>query len=96
MTSFLPLYSKEIEKIKDELSLQRMKALAESQRVLELERKLFTTDRHLKLSQSENMKLRVSLDELKMKYEPDGTKYVLYPITQLKQSFQNIHLVCSQ
>ncbi|KAG8579059.1 hypothetical protein GDO81_010700 [Engystomops pustulosus] len=63
--------SKEMEKIKDELSLQRMKALAESQRVLELERKLFTTDRHLKLSQSENMKLRVSLDELKMKYEPD-------------------------
>ncbi|KAM4677457.1 protein Spindly isoform 1-T2 [Discoglossus pictus] len=63
--------SKEIEKIKDELSLQRMKALAESQRVLELERKLFTNDRHLKLSQGENMKLRVSLDEIKMKYEPD-------------------------
>ncbi|KAM8973682.1 protein Spindly [Pelodytes ibericus] len=63
--------SKETEKLKDELSLQRMKALAESQRVLELERKLFTNDRHLKLSQSENMKLRVSLDEIKMKYEPD-------------------------
>ncbi|KAE8614453.1 hypothetical protein XENTR_v10008167 [Xenopus tropicalis] len=63
--------SKEIEKIKDELSLQRMKALAESQRVLELERKLFANDRHLKLSQGENMKLRVNLDEMKMKYEPD-------------------------
>lgn len=63
--------SKEIDKIKDELSLQRMKALAESQRVLELERKLFTNERHLKLSQSENMKLRVNLDEIKMKYEPD-------------------------
>ncbi|OCT87812.1 hypothetical protein XELAEV_18021511mg [Xenopus laevis] len=63
--------SKEIDKVKDELSLQRMKALAESQRVLELERKLFTNDRHLKLSQGENMKLRVNLDEMKMKYEPD-------------------------
>ncbi|XP_053574540.1 protein Spindly [Bombina bombina] len=63
--------SKELEKLKDELSLQRMKALAESQRVLELERKLFTNERHLKLSQGENMKLRVSLDEIKMKYEPD-------------------------
>ncbi|KAM5170635.1 protein Spindly isoform 2-T2 [Mantella aurantiaca] len=63
--------SKEMEKLKDELSLQRMKALAESQRVLELERKLFTNDRHLKLSRSENMKLRVNLDEMKMKYEPD-------------------------
>ncbi|KAG8439175.1 hypothetical protein GDO86_005408 [Hymenochirus boettgeri] len=63
--------SKEIDKIKDELSLQRMKALAESQRVLELERKLFANDRHLKLSQGENMKLRVSLDEMKMKYEPE-------------------------
>lgn len=63
--------NKEIEKIKDELSLQRMKALAESQRVLELERKLFTNERHLKLCQSENMKLRINLDELKIKYEPD-------------------------
>ncbi|XP_078509503.1 protein Spindly [Lissotriton helveticus] len=63
--------NKEIEKIKDELSLQRMKALAESQRVLELERKLFTNERHLKLCQSENMKLRINLDEVKMKYEPD-------------------------
>ncbi|XP_068133511.1 protein Spindly isoform X2 [Hyperolius riggenbachi] len=65
--------SKEIEKMKDELSLQRMKALAESQRVLELERKLFTNERHLTVSKSENMKLRVCLDELKMKYEPDET-----------------------
>ncbi|KAM9311583.1 protein Spindly [Gastrophryne carolinensis] len=63
--------SKEAEKMKDELSLQRMKALAESQHVLELERKLFTNERHLKLSKSENMKLRVTLDELKMKYEPE-------------------------
>ncbi|XP_073445580.1 protein Spindly isoform X11 [Dendrobates tinctorius] len=63
--------NKEMEKLKDELSLQRMKALAEGHRVLELERKLFNTDRHLKLSQSENMKLRISLDELRMKYEPD-------------------------
>ncbi|XP_069620013.1 protein Spindly isoform X5 [Ranitomeya imitator] len=63
--------NKEMEKLKDELSLQRMKALAESHRVLELERKLFNTDRHLKLSQSENMNLRIGLDELRMKYEPD-------------------------
>ncbi|XP_023361986.1 protein Spindly isoform X1 [Sarcophilus harrisii] len=63
--------NKEIEKIRDELSLQRMKALYESQRVLEVERKLFTNERHLQLFQSENMNLRVKLDELKMKYEPE-------------------------
>ncbi|XP_030078336.1 protein Spindly [Microcaecilia unicolor] len=61
---------KENEKIKDELYLQRMKSLTESQRVLELERKLFTNDEQLQRWQSENMKLRVTLDELKMKYEP--------------------------
>ncbi|XP_029468864.1 protein Spindly [Rhinatrema bivittatum] len=65
---------KENEKIKDELSLQMMKALTESQRVLELERKLFVNDGHLKHCQSENMKLRVTLDELKMKYEPETAK----------------------
>ncbi|XP_051834842.1 protein Spindly isoform X2 [Antechinus flavipes] len=63
--------NKEIEKVRDELSLQRMKALYESQRVLEVERKLFTNERHLQLFQSENMNLRVKLDELKMKYEPE-------------------------
>ncbi|XP_071614458.1 protein Spindly isoform X1 [Heliangelus exortis] len=70
--------NKETEALKNELSLQRMKALYESQRVLEVERKLFTNERHLQACQSENMNLRVMLDELKMKYEPEellkGTK----------------------
>lgn len=52
-----------------------MKALYESQRVLEVERKLFTNERHLQACQSENMNLRVMLDELKMKYEPEGKYY---------------------
>ncbi|XP_064314993.1 protein Spindly isoform X1 [Phalacrocorax carbo] len=63
--------NKETESLKNELSLQRMKALYESQRVLEVERKLFTNERHLQACQSENMNLRVMLDELKMKYEPE-------------------------
>ncbi|XP_054697889.1 protein Spindly isoform X3 [Grus americana] len=70
--------NKETETLKNELSLQRMKALYESQRVLEVERKLFANERHLQACQSENMNLRVMLDELKMKYEPEellkGTK----------------------
>ncbi|KFV75357.1 Protein Spindly, partial [Struthio camelus australis] len=63
--------NKETETLRNELSLQRMKALYESQRVLEVERKLFTNERHLQACQSENMNLRVMLDELKMKYEPE-------------------------
>ncbi|XP_063205379.1 protein Spindly isoform X3 [Chroicocephalus ridibundus] len=63
--------NKETETLKNELSLQRMKALYESQRVLEVERKLFTNERNLQACQSENMNLRVMLDELKMKYEPE-------------------------
>ncbi|XP_062485192.1 protein Spindly isoform X1 [Pezoporus occidentalis] len=70
--------NKETETLKNELSLQRMKALHESQRVLEVERKLFANERCLQACQSENMNLRVRLDELKMKYEPEelfmGTK----------------------
>ncbi|KFQ31131.1 Protein Spindly, partial [Mesitornis unicolor] len=70
--------NKETETLRRELSLQRMKALFESQRVLEVERKLFTNERHLQACESENMNLRVMLDELKMKYEPEellkGTK----------------------
>ncbi|XP_062976635.1 protein Spindly [Elgaria multicarinata webbii] len=62
---------KEIENLKSELSLQRMKALFESQRVLEMERKLFGNERQLESSQSENINLRVLLDELKIKYEPE-------------------------
>uniref|UniRef100_A0A8C8RV28 Protein Spindly n=1 Tax=Pelusios castaneus TaxID=367368 RepID=A0A8C8RV28_9SAUR len=63
--------NKETETLRSELSLQRMKALYESQRVLEVERKLFANERHLQVCQSENMNLRVMLDELKMKYEPE-------------------------
>ncbi|XP_007937938.1 protein Spindly [Orycteropus afer afer] len=63
--------NKENESIKGELSLQRMKALFESQRALDIERKLFTNERFFQLSQSENMKLRAKLDELRLKYEPE-------------------------
>ncbi|XP_039632428.1 protein Spindly [Polypterus senegalus] len=61
---------KESDRLGNELSLQRMKALAESQKVLEVERKLFSSEKTLKLFQSENIKLRVQVDELRMKYEP--------------------------
>ena len=56
-----------------------MKALVESQRALAIERKLFFSERCLQLSQSENMKLRAKLDELKLKYEPEGmnVSYIL-------------------
>ena len=40
--------SKDAERLGDELSLQRMKSLSESQRALELERKLFSSERQLK------------------------------------------------
>ena len=40
--------SKDAERLSDELSLQRMKSLSESQRALELERKLFSSERLLK------------------------------------------------
>ncbi|XP_008061728.1 protein Spindly isoform X2 [Carlito syrichta] len=65
--------NKENESIKGELSIQRMKALFESQRALDIERKLFANERCLQLSESENMKLRAKLDEMKLKYEPEET-----------------------
>ncbi|XP_049640654.1 protein Spindly-like [Suncus etruscus] len=60
--------NKENESTKGELSIQRMKALFESQRALDIERKLFANERCLQISKSENMKLRAQLDELKLKY----------------------------
>ncbi|XP_036740691.2 protein Spindly isoform X2 [Manis pentadactyla] len=63
--------NKESESTKGELSIQRMKALFESQRALDIERKLFANERCLQVSQSENMKLRAKLDEIKLKYEPE-------------------------
>ncbi|XP_049730247.1 protein Spindly isoform X2 [Elephas maximus indicus] len=63
--------NKENESTKGELSLQRMKALFESQRALDIERKLFANERLFQISQSENMKLRAKLDELRLKYEPE-------------------------
>ncbi len=66
------VYRKDAEKLKDELSMARMKGLSESQRVLELERKLYGTEQGLKQRHSDNMRLQVKLEELKMKYTPNG------------------------
>uniref|UniRef100_A0A3B4CJY6 Protein Spindly n=1 Tax=Pygocentrus nattereri TaxID=42514 RepID=A0A3B4CJY6_PYGNA len=60
------------ETLKDELSMARLKALSESHRVLELERKLFGAENALKQGQSDNIKLQVKLEELQMKYEPEA------------------------
>ncbi|XP_061582431.1 protein Spindly [Cololabis saira] len=61
---------KDAERLGDELSLQRMKSLSESQRALELERKLFTSERLLKQVQSDKIKLQLRVEELQHKYEP--------------------------
>lgn len=71
------VYRKDAEKLKDELSMARMKALSESQRVLELERKLYGTEQALKQRHSDNMRLQVKLEELKMKYTPNGNIFFI-------------------
>ncbi|XP_005948336.1 protein Spindly [Haplochromis burtoni] len=65
---------KDAERLRDELSLQRMKSLSESQRALELERKLFTSERLLKQAQSDKIKLQLRVEELQHKYEPTEAK----------------------
>ncbi|XP_070693035.1 protein Spindly isoform X2 [Pempheris klunzingeri] len=67
---------KDAERLGDELSLQRMKSLSESQRALELERKLFSFERLLKQVQSDNIKLQLRVEELQQKYEPKDAKKV--------------------
>ncbi|XP_038131993.1 protein Spindly [Cyprinodon tularosa] len=65
---------KDAERLGKELSLQRRKSLSESQRALELERKLYTSERLLKLAQSEKIKLQLRVEELQQKYEPREVK----------------------
>uniref|UniRef100_UPI0037E8E9E3 protein Spindly n=1 Tax=Semicossyphus pulcher TaxID=241346 RepID=UPI0037E8E9E3 len=65
---------KDAERLGDELSLQRMKSLSESQRALELERKLFSSERLLKQAQSDKIKLQLRVEELQHKYEPKDSK----------------------
>ncbi|XP_072252383.1 protein Spindly [Leuresthes tenuis] len=65
---------KDAERLGDELSLQRMKSLSESQRALGLERKLFTSERLLKQAQSDKIKLQLRVEELQHKYEPKEVK----------------------
>ncbi|XP_068587676.1 protein Spindly [Cebidichthys violaceus] len=66
--------AKEAERLGDELSLQRMKSLSESQRALELERKLFSSERLLKQTQSDKIRLQLRVEELQHKYEPEDAK----------------------
>ncbi|XP_060053120.1 protein Spindly isoform X2 [Erinaceus europaeus] len=75
--------NKEYESCKGEFSIQRMRALFESQRALDLERKLFANERSLQVAQSENMQLRARLDELKLKYEPE--EKMLVPVLKKRR-----------
>uniref|UniRef100_A0A2I3H2Z1 Protein Spindly n=1 Tax=Nomascus leucogenys TaxID=61853 RepID=A0A2I3H2Z1_NOMLE len=77
-----------------ELSIQRMKALFESQRALDIERKLFANERCLQLSESENMKLRAKLDELKLKYEPEETVEV--PVLKKRREVLPVDITTSK
>ncbi|XP_030681053.1 protein Spindly isoform X2 [Nomascus leucogenys] len=86
--------NKEIESTKGELSIQRMKALFESQRALDIERKLFANERCLQLSESENMKLRAKLDELKLKYEPEETVEV--PVLKKRREVLPVDITTSK
>ncbi|KAJ3605935.1 hypothetical protein NHX12_027978 [Muraenolepis orangiensis] len=61
---------KDTERLGDQLSLQRMKSLSESQRALELERKLYSLEHFLKQAQSDKIKLQLRVDELRHQYEP--------------------------
>lgn len=65
-------FRKSADKLMNELSMARMKGLSESQRVLELERKLFAAENILKQGQSDSIKLHVQIEELQMKYESKG------------------------
>ncbi|XP_029917886.1 protein Spindly [Myripristis murdjan] len=65
---------KDAERLGDELSFQRRKALSESQRSLELERKLSSSERLLKQVQSDKIKLQLRIEELQHKYEPKEAK----------------------
>ncbi|XP_032108576.1 protein Spindly isoform X2 [Sapajus apella] len=86
--------NKENESTKGELSIQRMKALFESQRSLDLERKLFANERCLQLSESENMKLRAQLEELKLKYEPEETVEV--PVLKKRREVLPVDITISK
>ncbi|EHH27016.1 hypothetical protein EGK_17114 [Macaca mulatta] len=86
--------NKEMESTKGELSIQRMKALFESQRALDIERKLFANERCLQLSESENVKLRAKLDELKLKYEPEETVEV--PVLKKRREVLPVDITTSK
>lgn len=66
------VFRKFAEKLKGELSIARMKALSESHRVLELERKLFAAENALKQGHIDIIKLQVKIEEFQIKYEPKG------------------------
>lgn len=63
---------------------QRMKAMFES-RAQDIERKLFANERHLQLSERENIKPRAKLDESKLKYEPKPEEKTEAPVLRKRR-----------
>ncbi|XP_077456511.1 protein Spindly isoform X3 [Stigmatopora argus] len=61
---------KDVQHLEDKLSLERMKSFSESQKVLQLERKLFTNERLLKQAQCDKIQLQLQVEDLQENYQP--------------------------
>ncbi|XP_077456509.1 protein Spindly isoform X1 [Stigmatopora argus] len=64
---------KDVQHLEDKLSLERMKSFSESQKVLQLERKLFTNERLLKQAQCDKIQLQLQVEDLQENYQPKKT-----------------------
>ncbi|XP_077571075.1 protein Spindly-like isoform X4 [Stigmatopora nigra] len=73
---------KDLQHLEDELSLERMKSFSESQKVLQLERKLFTNERLLKQAQCDKIQLQLQVEDLQENNLPKKT-------TELSQRKEN-------
>ena len=63
-------FREEIARLKEEQLTMQLCLNAEENKVIELESKMFETNRQMSKLQSQNLKLHLKVEELRMKYEP--------------------------
>ncbi len=66
----------EIAGVQKELQTKRLLLLAESDKVIQCERRLYNLERCVEQMNGQNMKLKLKLEELQLKYEPGKTYFV--------------------
>jgi len=68
----------ELTAVRKELQTRQMQMIAETEKYVSCERRAYSAEQQLAALQSNNVRLQVHIDKLRMKYEPGSARFAFF------------------